>query len=87
MNPEPAKHGAFTSNEDMLTTLNSMAVTLAVVSSKLDQVYDSMNKHAEKQEEMEKELDAVKAKLYTMSGVIGIGVSVVTNWVTRQITG
>lgn len=38
-------------------------------------------------EKHDTEIGDMKVKIYTMSGVIGIGVSVATSWITGQING
>lgn len=85
--PDTGRHGAFTSSEEMLQTLHSMAVTIGVIDEKLDNLAKSDARMDTEVENLKKDLDTVKARLYTMSGVISIGVAVATNWITTQING
>lgn len=84
--PDTGRHGAFTSSEQMLTTIQAVSTTVAVIDQKLDEFAKNTAKVEKDVGELRKEVDNVKAKLYTMSGVIGVAVSVATNWVTSQIS-
>lgn len=85
MAPETGRHGAFTSSEKMLETLQTLAVTLAETNVRLNSVIDTQEKTDAQVATQGKEIGELKAKLYTMSGIIGVGVSVATNWITGQI--
>lgn len=83
----PGRHGAVTTSEDMLRSINSLTVAVAENNIQVRALLVEMKEVKSEIGAQRVELDAVKAKLYTMSGVIGIAVSVATNWITGQING
>ena len=77
-------NGAFTSADDMLRSIHSLTVAVAENNVQLHALINEM-KDVKKDIDMQKgQLDEVKAKLYTMSGLIGVAVSVATTWITGQ---
>lgn len=83
--PDTGRHGAFVSSDEMLKSINSLTVAVAENNVQLRAVLDEMKEVKVDVDTQRKDIDAVKAKLYTMSGVIGIAVSVATNWITSQV--
>lgn len=83
--PDSGRIGAFTSTEEMLTALNNLTVTISVVNAKLDTVIEDAQKREDELSSLSTELHNVKARLYSMSGIVGVGVSLATSWVTNQV--
>lgn len=87
MTPDPGKHGAFVSSDEMLQSIQTLAITVAENNVQLRAVLDELKEVKGDVSDQRKDIDSVKAKLYTMSGVIGVVVSVATNWINNQING
>lgn len=85
MNPTPGQHGAFVSNDEMLRTIQSLTIAVAENNVQLNSMINEMKDVKAIQDDHRKDLDSVKAKLYSMSAIIGIGVTLFTNWVTGKI--
>lgn len=85
MAPETGRHGAFVSSDEMLRSIHSLTVAVAESNVQMRTLIIELREVKEDVERQGDELDKVKAKLYTMSGIIGVGVSVATNWITGQI--
>lgn len=85
MTPEPGKHGAFVSSDEMLQSIQTLAITVAENNVQLRAVLEELKEVKGDVSDQRKDIDSVKAKLYTMSGIIGMAVSVATNWVTGQL--
>lgn len=87
MNPDPGKHGAFVSSDEMLQSIQTLAITVAENNVQLRAVLDELKEVKTDVSDQRKDIDGVKAKLYTMSGFIGLATSVATNWINGQING
>lgn len=85
MNPTPERHGAVVPAEEMLRSINSLAVAVAENNVQLHSLIREMQDVKRDITGQKVEIDALKTKLYTMSGIIGIAVTVATNWITGQI--
>lgn len=85
MAPDTGRHGAFVSSDEMLRSIQSLTVAVAESNVQMRTLIIELREVKEDVERQGNELDKVKAKLYTMSGIIGVGVSVATNWITGQI--
>lgn len=85
MNPAPGQHGAFVPADEMLRSINSLTIVVAENNVQMKAILDELRDVKKDVEKHDGEIDAMKAKLYTMSGLIGIAVSVATNWITGQI--
>lgn len=85
MTPNPERHGAVVPAEEMLRSINSLAVAVAENNVQLHSLIREMQDVKRDITGQKVEIDALKTKLYTMSGVIGIAVTVATNWITGQI--
>lgn len=85
MNPPSGQHGAFVPADDMLRSINSLTVAVAENNVQVNALLKELKEVKVDIEAQRRDLDAVKLKLYTMSGVVGLVVSFVTNWVMGRM--
>ena len=87
MAPETERHGAFVSSDEMLRSINSLTIVVAENNVQMKAILDELREVKRDVEKHDTEIGDMKVKIYTMSGVIGIGVSVATSWITGQVNG
>lgn len=80
------RNGAHTSNEEMLGMLQGALVQLGVMNTKLDMWKEAADKNEQEVSDLTKQIDSLKLKVYSMSGVFGIGTAVLTNIVIGSFT-
>lgn len=85
MNTPPPQHGAFVPADEMLRSINSLTVVVAENNIQMKAILDELREVKKDVEKHDGEIDAMKAKLYSMSAIIGIVVTVATNWITGKM--
>lgn len=69
----------------MLESINSLTVALAESNVQTNALIRELREVKRDLDIQRQELDSVKAKLYSMSAIIGIAVTVATNWITGKM--
>ena len=66
--------------------LQGALVQLGVMNTKLDMWKEAADKNEQEVSDLTKQIDSLKLKVYSMSGVFGIGTAVLTNIVIGSFT-
>lgn len=79
------KHGVVTPHEDVLSLVNGMAQTLAVVDTKLDLYVRRDEERKEEVERLRGELSDLKVRVYSVAAVLSVVVSVGVSWLSGRL--
>lgn len=79
------KHGVVTPHEDVLSLVNEMAQTLAVVDTKLDLYVRRDEERKEEVERLRGELSDLKVRVYSVAAVLSVVVSVGVSWLSGRL--
>lgn len=69
----------------MLESITSLTVSLAESNVQMNSLISELRQVKAELDTQRRELDAVKAKLYSMSAIIGLVVTFGTNWVMGKL--